>query len=234
MKLFMPTLGIEVVENDLPDSAAHICDAETVATALAVMIDRRNERVSIAPGSFAERPRLFPVRQKIDGRNVQPAFTVVEFIAPPEIQALFAAATAGVLPLGLRGQAIAGTAQVVGGQSHPFLNFRDRRKAHLVFGYPFLLAQPAAIHGGLKPADLDRGIDQLGAEQRVEIIFDLRMRLEEALESFHWHFLHANREGPGYANAVQGLQVTHERVLAHPPLHRRIVDLFRCPAAFFH
>src|SRR5262245_58933697 len=106
MQRFMPTLGIEVVENDLPYSTAHICDAETIATSLAVMIDRRYERVSIAPWCFAERPRLFPVRQKIDGRNVQPAFAVVEFIAPPEIKALFAAATAGVLPLGLRGQSV--------------------------------------------------------------------------------------------------------------------------------
>src|SRR5262245_20380418 len=106
MQRFMPTLGIEVVENDLPYSTAHICDAETVATSLAVMIDRRYERVSIAPWRFAERPRLFPLRQKIDGRNIQPAFTVVEFIAPPEIEALFAAATAGVLPLGLCGQSV--------------------------------------------------------------------------------------------------------------------------------
>jgi hypothetical protein len=55
------TLGIKVVEYDLPNIAAHIRDTKAIATSLAEMIDRGDERVTITPRSTCQWPLLFAI-----------------------------------------------------------------------------------------------------------------------------------------------------------------------------
>ena len=104
--LFVPAFRIEVIDDELPHAAAHVGQAEAVAALFAVVVHGRDERKAVAPGGLPQRPGLLAARQEIDGGDVQPAFAFLEFVAPPEVEALLAAAAAAVLPLGFRGQAV--------------------------------------------------------------------------------------------------------------------------------
>jgi hypothetical protein len=47
----MATLGVKMIEYDLPNVSAHIRNSKAVATSLAEMINGGDERVAIAPRS---------------------------------------------------------------------------------------------------------------------------------------------------------------------------------------
>ncbi len=57
-------LRVKVVQHQLPHSAAHVGQAETIAAFFAIMVYRRDKRKPIAPGRLRQRPGLFPAGRK--------------------------------------------------------------------------------------------------------------------------------------------------------------------------
>src|SRR5690606_38325832 len=102
----VPAGGVEVVEHDLPDPAAHVGEAEAVATADPVMIHRGDKGETVAPGHLGERPGPGAAGEEVDSGDVEASLAFLDLVAPPEKEALLAAAATAVFPLGLGGEAV--------------------------------------------------------------------------------------------------------------------------------
>jgi hypothetical protein len=99
----MATLGVKMIEYDLPNVSAHIRNSKAVATSLAEMINGGDERVSIAPRSAGQGPLLFAIRQEIHSGYVEATFAFREIISPPVSGAILPPASARILPFGFGG-----------------------------------------------------------------------------------------------------------------------------------
>ena len=61
VRLLMSALWVEMIEHHFPDIAAHVGKSESVAASFAKMIDRRDERKTVAPRRAAQRPLAFAI-----------------------------------------------------------------------------------------------------------------------------------------------------------------------------
>jgi len=95
--------GIKVVEGKFPHAAAHVREAEAVASAFAVMVDGREIRKAVAPRRVGQRSDGVASGQEIDRRNVEPPLAFHEVVAPLKVVALVTAAATGVGLLRLGG-----------------------------------------------------------------------------------------------------------------------------------
>ena len=64
------------------------------------MVYRGDKRITVTPRGASKRPFLIAVGKKVDGGNIQTALAIGKLITPPKVGALFATATAGILPFG--------------------------------------------------------------------------------------------------------------------------------------
>src|SRR5262249_47493263 len=103
--------------------------------------------------------------------------------------------TAGILPFGLRRQAIAGAIQLIWYDRHPF-GILAHRVLSIACFQALLLAEPVAVGDGLIPCNGGLRALGIGARFRRPLETDLRVRPQEAPELLHGHLLGGHGKPP--------------------------------------